>query len=309
MAAIIATIGGCQKEKLTGRQLTDEVQPQFMINDPLFEGLNEIAFSVEDNRLVFENEEEFQKGIDFLTNLGDENFPKFEKAIGFESLLQSSREKDLECPIDDELLSTLLNPEKQIIVEHYLLELNPESEKVTAQFIGEDYNLKSTSLQGEISEYDFEDDVFALIKGESSLKSTMGSYCSGNEIENSYPDFIKAYVQYKNYGLYHKLKARLWNVLGAQYTLYYLRLKTVDSPYNPPAVPSNIYSRCFWKNKKDQDEFDRDFIRNNDWEVESRPYGSTRRLKGYRFDVDFTWQINSWDPIVTDNIRIECHKY
>ncbi len=130
----------------------------------------------------------------------------------------------------------------------------------------------------------------------------------GQETTNDLQKIIKAKVEYNNYGLYHTLVARIWNVLGSQYFFNYLRLKTVDSPYNPPVVPSGITSRSFWINKKKKDEIIRDFVRTNDWELQSRPYSSTRRLKGYRFDVEFWWKVNSWDPSY-DNLMIECHKY
>jgi hypothetical protein len=307
VAAGLTIFNGCQKSDELIDQGVDE-QAQLAFTDPMFTPLNEIYFSVEDNRLVFESEREFQKCIDFLAQLGDENFSKFEEAVGFKSLRQSSAEDIIDSPIDDELLSTLLNPEMQIIVEHYLLSLDAENEIVKSVFLGENMDLKNANSNLNALEYSFSEDVFAQLKGEAALKSIQG-YCSGNEIEYSYPDFIKANVQYKNYGIYHRLKARIWNDLGSQYTLYYMRLKTVDSPYNPPTVPSGITSRCFWKNKNDQENFDRDFYGYTTWEVDSRPYSSTRRLKGYRFDVDFTWQINSWSTIATDNISIECHEY
>src|SRR5690606_6075608 len=132
MAAIIAAFGGCQKENLNG-QLADEVQPQFAVNDPMFEGLNEIAFSVEDNRLVFENEEEFQKGIDFLAHLGDENFPKFEEAIGFDSYRKVYENDSVMSELFvDELYQVLLNPGKEVVVGNYLFREEPESEQTLA---------------------------------------------------------------------------------------------------------------------------------------------------------------------------------
>ena len=36
MAAIIAAFGGCQKEELTVRQLTDEVQPQEVVQPDVY---------------------------------------------------------------------------------------------------------------------------------------------------------------------------------------------------------------------------------------------------------------------------------
>jgi len=183
MAAIIAASGGCQKENLNVRQLTDEAQPQFVVNDPMFKGLNEIAFSVEDNRLVFENEEEFQKGIDFLANLGDENFSAFEEVIGFDSYRKIyENDSVLSELFPDELYQVLLNPEKEIAVGNYLFREEPESEQTLAfEFDVENCSLKSSSFSPTYT-FSWNDDAFAIIKGEEDLelKSISSDYCTGN---------------------------------------------------------------------------------------------------------------------------------
>ncbi|MBW6534905.1 MAG: hypothetical protein K0B11_07850 [Mariniphaga sp.] len=46
MAAIIATFGGCQKEELTDRQLTDEVQPQEVVQPDVYVENGYLAFKI-----------------------------------------------------------------------------------------------------------------------------------------------------------------------------------------------------------------------------------------------------------------------
>jgi hypothetical protein len=305
VAMALTIFNGCQKDE---HVLIDEVPPQVADSNPMFVGLNDIAFSVEDNRLVFENEEEFQKCIDFLAQLGDENFPAFEKEVGFESY-RKINESNLAI---DNLFATLINPEGIFQVGNFLLKIDFKKQKSYAFLLTDtEKELKSGLIINNVQaiEFNWEDDVFAILNNEIGLKSVTGSYCSGNQVNHNNFDFIVTKVEYNNYGVYHTLVSRIWSKLGSQYTLSYLKLKSVDSPYNPPIVPSGISSRCFWKHKKGQGNIIRFYERNNDWEIESRPYHGTRRLKGYRFDVEFWWKVNSWDALSYDHISIECKKY
>jgi hypothetical protein len=307
MAFLLLTIiNGCQKDEPI--QLDD--QPQNVVKNPMFLGLDTIAFSVEDNRLVFETEEDFQKCIDFLLKLKEENYDDFENEIGFTSLRRTFNNSGKNCPIEDDIFSTLLNDDMQIIVEHYLFSIDVSTKNVLAHFIGENNDLKSFSLEQKNARiFSFNDDVFALLKQENSLKSIQADFCGQEKVEYSYPDFIKAKVDYNKYGIFISLVAKIWNDLGSQYYLYYLRQKTVDSPYNPPSVPNDIISRCFYINKKDQDVIIYDQqVYNND-ELKITPYSGSRRLKGFRLDVEFWWKFNSWDNMSYDNLMIECHQY
>jgi hypothetical protein len=304
LLAVLTVFNGCQKDEpvLVDEKVSDK------LDNPMFAELKEIAFSVEDNRLVFETENDFQKCIDFLAQLGDKNFPAFEDAIGFESYRKSFYGTKLWSEnLKDELFATLINPDGCIQVGNYYFKVDFENEKTLVMDLFEnEYLLKSVKfIKSNSLEFSWGDDVFAILNNEPILKSS--SYCSGNQITESYPDFIKATVDFNNYGLYHNLRAKLWNDLNL--STYFLRLKTVDSPYSPPIVPTGITSRCFWINNKEQNIIVRDFIEYNNTEVATRPYSSTRRLKGYRMDVEFFVKINSWDQLKYDRIVIECHKY
>jgi len=63
VAVALTIFNGCQKSDEP--VLIDE-QPQAAVKNPMFIGLDTIGFSVENNHLVFENEQEYQKCIDFL---------------------------------------------------------------------------------------------------------------------------------------------------------------------------------------------------------------------------------------------------
>jgi len=295
MVALLLTIfNGCQKDDPIISQLTDE-QPQEVVTNPMFVGLNDIAFSVEDNRLVFESEEEFQKCIDFLANLGDKNFPLFEEEIGFESYrlaFENNAEKAELFP--DELFQTLLNPEMEIIVGQYLFKEDPINQKTYAyEFENCETDIKSAI----INKYEFRssDDIFALLKGEPSLKST---YCDGNKLGYYYWNTSSGQVQYKivyQTGLYKSLQAKIKkdHSGGAEYI----------------SLETDWTETTFYRNKKgcwtytgSQGGYDREY--------NLRPYYSTRRLKAYRYKIYFYCSDQGYTPAVIHNttLKITCHE-
>jgi hypothetical protein len=293
MAAIIAAFGGCQKENLNG-QLADEVQPQFVVNDLLFEGLNEIAFSVEDNRLVFESEEEFQKCIDFLAQLGDENFPKFEKEIGFDSyrkIFQNDPEKSALFP--DELFQTILNPNMEAIVGKYLLWEDPINQKTyTYKLSSKCGDLKSAEILNKY-EFDSNANIFDLLRGVPDLKST---YCDGDKLGYYYWNTSAGQVQYKivyQTGFYKSLQAKIKkdHSGGAEYI----------------SLETDWTETTFYRNKNGCWTYsgsDGGYGR----EYNLRPYYSTKRLKAYRYKIYFYCNDYGYTPSVIHNatLKIAC---
>ncbi len=77
MAAIIATIGGCQKEELTVQQLTnDEVQPQDVVQPDVY---------VENGYLAFKNIEAVDSTILLLNKMTTSEKEVWENQLGFKS--------------------------------------------------------------------------------------------------------------------------------------------------------------------------------------------------------------------------------
>jgi hypothetical protein len=77
MAAIIAAFGGCQKEELTVRQLTDEeVQPQEVVQPDVF---------VENEYLAFKNIEAVDSIIHLLNKMTTSEKETWENQLGFKS--------------------------------------------------------------------------------------------------------------------------------------------------------------------------------------------------------------------------------
>jgi len=76
MAAIIATIGGCQKEELTDRQLTGEVQPQVVVQPDVY---------LENGYLTFKNIEAVDSIILLLNKMTTSEKETWENQLGFKS--------------------------------------------------------------------------------------------------------------------------------------------------------------------------------------------------------------------------------
>jgi len=76
MAAIIAAFGGCQKEELTDRQLTDEVQPQEVVRPDVY---------VENGYLAFKNIEAVDSVIRMFNRMSTKEFGLWENQMGFKS--------------------------------------------------------------------------------------------------------------------------------------------------------------------------------------------------------------------------------
>lgn len=100
MAAIIATVGGCQKEELTDRQLTDKVQPQVVVQSDVY---------VEDDYLVFKDYETLDSLKKHLLSLSIEEIKSFETKMGFNSayMYRQNAMCSLENLSDNQLLLKL----------------------------------------------------------------------------------------------------------------------------------------------------------------------------------------------------------
>ncbi|MGM0408124.1 MAG: hypothetical protein ACQERU_09065 [Bacteroidota bacterium] len=307
MTAVALTIfNGCQKVELESDLTTKNVEIQQTSQNSILEGLNTILMSVENNCMVFENENEFQKCLNLLFNLKEKDLSDFEQEIGFTSLRSNAISKGINCQIEDEIFATLLNPEMQIIIEHYLFTLNNEKRKVAAQFIGENYDLKSIKSQEfDKQEFSYDDNVFALIKNEKTLKSALSDYCGGEDAEHQLPDGIITKVAYNKYGIYNTLTAKIHTVF--QGLPLYLKMETINSPLG--TVPSGITSRCFYKRDGKQNNigYSEGFV----WDdtLKKTLWQNTRRLIGFRVDMKFTWSFYYPYQPLYDTAIIECHRY
>ena len=263
-----------------------------------------LPVSVENNTLVFETEENYQKCLDFLGDADTKQLNDFEKVLNFESLRSCDKSKELED--EDELFLTLLNPQRSIVISNYIFTVDFNKEHTYVSPVVEDNNLKSTNTL----EFSWNDDVFEYIEtGERSLLKRR-KFCKNSKESNytwisgqpGYDFQVKALVRFRKYSIfssiYFSLEQKVWHdftpIVSGNYTTvgenYYRRKRGGRVPFSR-TKPNTILS----PNGK----------------IYNRPYGaSSRRLKEYRanvkFNINYTYNNQYYSYYKT--LLIECHK-
>lgn len=181
IAMVLTVFNGCQKD---GTDLLQKEQKS-SFTDPMFAGLDSIAFSVDNNVLAFESQMEYEKCLDFLAQLGDENFPAFEKEIGFESY-RSKYQDDPEMSevFIDDMFKTILNPEMQVVIGTHLFTEMPDKQRtlISDYSIEKDCSLKSAGTNSNL-EVGWHQDAFAVLNGSSDIQLKSG--CSNSNYNGS----------------------------------------------------------------------------------------------------------------------------
>jgi hypothetical protein len=166
LAAIIAAFGGCQKEELTDRQLTDEVQPQEVVRPDVYmeneylvfktkEVFDSIRFVIE--KLSFEECIEWEKSLDF-TSAKTEKYIAEEEAlrIANDEGIQDFKAKYSQCfDINEDLdinykfyatgLEDILNIKGLVKIENSLYKFSEDKEYIV---LNGDYNMISEIESG-----------------------------------------------------------------------------------------------------------------------------------------------------------------
>lgn len=275
------------------------------------EGLDVICVKVENNTLNFETEEDFQKCINLFVNNDYSKLDEFEGNLDFlsyRSLYKSGMDK---CPVNDPVFAAMLNLKKQIIIENFLFTLDFNNRKIEVK--------SCAAIDQPVRRFSFDDDVFAIVKNESILKSTTTDYCGQENVVHNFSGGVTTSVDYNKYGVYFSLVSK---IMVAQDFVNYLGQRTVNSPYviqqtgHPISeydynlvVPTGINSRCFFKRSGYQNEIIYDRYITHDNELTVTPYKNSRRLVGFRFDVEYTWQFDVGGLFGYDHLMIQCHQY
>jgi hypothetical protein len=193
-------LASCQKE-------TDEniTSPQPQVYD-----FETFSLSVIDNTLAFESEAELNKCFTYLAKLGDENFDSFEEGINYMSYRRFFTDMKEKSRFDEELYSTLLNPEGEIIVGDYLLQDRPEEDNILVYKMDCENRNSEESLVPDIV-VNRDQDVFKVIRGEAPLKSVTRDLCKDNKPGTTIYDFkvdIDIKTQF-NTGIIKYFKAKI----------------------------------------------------------------------------------------------------
>lgn len=338
VATILTIFNGCQKDELGVSQPANEAQPQAVVTNPMFIGLSNIAFSVEDNRLVFESEKEYQKCIDFLAKLGDKNFPAFEKEIDFNSYRKVFEDDDVKSEVFvDDLYQTLLNPEMEIVIGDYLFRENPGIEMTLAfQLAGdEDCTLKNAVLSSPTFTFSWRDDAFAILTEDKdlSLKSVTADYCNSNNDDKEKNFIVKSgnwgNTTYHNpFAYYFDLKAKLCFQKTAIFKSIITKFKIETSDfqcYNSywdgfENCRDGVYARASFESvgnalykRKRETAFNApvsDFFYPHMSEdvISWRPFYGTKKVEYYNITMDFKFSIYAGAVYPHDNQYVQSER-
>jgi len=230
------------------------------------------------NMLYFETREDYQKTIDYLAQLGDENFANWENEISFKSLRSVYSEANLvKIGIEDNLFATLLNPERLIRIGDNIFKIDMKTETVlmTPSFL---YSNKKNFSQNGVQKFSIEDDVLDILEGKEPdmIAKRRKRFCKTGKLSGSWREpnsgtNINYKVVYQKSGIYKSLQAKIKRTSSVGGLELVLRTN----------------GNNFWKNKKKTRNIDNRLLDGVSREYNYRPYNRTRRLKDFRFGVEF----------------------
>jgi hypothetical protein len=177
----------------------------------------EDGVSVQDGILNFETIDAYTKTIDALSAFDEIGLNRWEKAINFSSLRSNSVVKNSTKLVKEvgPTFSTLLNQNKEIIIDGYYFKLNFEKEKVIARKIDVENCDLTSSFANEERVFSFEDDALKLlsINDDDNFKSIMSGCNSNsygiiimNQLDNGHAQYG---IRYSKFGVYCILVAEI----------------------------------------------------------------------------------------------------
>ena len=285
-----------QDETLINYDSPEESEIDLLLDQTL------LPMSVENNTLAFSSEENYQKTIDFLVSIGDDNFDAFEEYYGFSSLRKSDRYSDIKGDTDP-LFATLLNIDSEIIIGPHKFTLDFENNKVTANLLRYSDNGAKSIDETEMI-FDFKDDVFTIIEEGAQTKA---DYCGQREDGISFPAHALALGGYMSFFAKY-VTTGIYNTVSIHVEQNFL------NDYNYNAILRGSYTvtgESTWSNAITSGTFDGIDLwcstqYNN--EVLERPYARSRRLDCLYLKVYcYTSDTGSLQYNCTGNYYIGCH--
>ncbi|SFF66176.1 hypothetical protein [Sunxiuqinia elliptica] len=287
MAVVLTLFSACQQEELEVQQSDEK-----LVMD---EQLKQIAFSVDENCLNFESEQELQKLLDYLVEKGDNFFPYFEENVGFDSYRSYYEDKPgrSEKMIDD-LIATVISPEGTIVIGNYLFKVNFESEKTEVYSMTEiSGGLKNLSMYdaSEPIVFRWTDDIFAILNDEVMLKSYCNSdqdrkhssIFTGSEADKNFWFEAQAKLNYQNFGFIHTIISK-FKITSYKYSSgarpIFLFVMDIDGYYDRKRESRRSVNEHIQKD-----------VRNHDDEVSWRPFYGTRRVQSFSIETNFSYKV------------------
>lgn len=171
--------------------------------------LNQLGFKVleveiDNNMLIFETIDEYQEALDYLGEIGIDNWPKWEEAVDFVSRRASFDNTTIKTDplIPDPLFATILNNKFEIQIGEFIYQLDPIKDRVISFAVDSDTKAKRI-----YSDFSFDDEVLAIVQGlpahkDDKCEPFRNDYCDQT---TSLGTDIDAWTRYYKAGIYSSL--------------------------------------------------------------------------------------------------------
>lgn len=256
---------------------------------------------VKNDMLSFPTREDYDSALEFLGPKDSEEFEAWEKEIGFHSMRSLLNVKELESRgIQDDLLATLLNSDGMIEINQNIFQIDIPNELVSV-LSAEDFIGKSSfkGLTEKTKTFSINDNVLDILEGKDETNgfAQRSSYCSANKADwDDSTGYLSAKVVYQKAGILNSLQSKIQQ---SSVNIFNLGLRTNGT-------------NNFWVNKTSSGTigpYETAFFLA---ETKSyRPYYSSRRLKDYRFSIEFFAQDKYYqgtsNGMITKTLTITCN--
>ena len=270
----------CEKDN----GLTKQNIEQFQQNDEI---------TISNGILSFSTVESYEETIKLFSSFSEDDLDKWELAYNYASLRLSKKELNLINEIGN-TFATLLNPQKEVIIEGNYFQLNFEDETAITYKIDLNSNCEYKSVNSnDIQVLNFDDDIDIFQNGVY-LKSTVK--CPNSETDWQVLNGLdvghaKYQISYKKYIVYCCLKARI-------------------IPYDATGITVRIYENntpTYFLKNSDDDCPVRDIFQGTrtDEELYDIVYDGGTKLIAY--DVNLTFKAQRGTSISYESNSLSCH--
>ena len=299
--ALVLYLVGCRKDDLEiSENAMDMDTKTAVIEGPV---------RVQDNMLYFASVEDYGNTIDYLAQLGDENFADWEDQLSFNSMRKMMTEEEREkIGIEDDLFATLLNPDGMIHIGEYIFQVDVPHEHV---FMVRDTEYEGSKLssisvfntKADVRVFSIDDDILGVPEGEEiAIEKSSGCPRQKKGYYRTYTNYgwVDRKVAYQKAGIYFSIIGKIKQEYA--YPRCYISLKTWD-------YDGDNYGVKKWSDCDHKINFNRGWKSGYGSSYSWRPYNSWRGLKKYKWHVQFYYDDDNdgWMPKLLITCNNSCN--
>ena len=256
---------------------------------------------VSDGMLNFPSRDDYDRALEYLGQMSSQELETWSNNLGFKSMKTEVSESEREANgIYDDLLATLINIRSEIKIGDHILRLDALDEKVYVSTSSKDAKKMLSGKDTRI--FSTDNNVLDILDGKmDDAVSSKSRYCSKRKLSwnlnfSTTPSKIHAKVVYQKAGFLNSLQSKIEEELGLSGTSKWKMFLKTNGTGN------------FWRNKKKSGTigpYQSSIF--NKANKSYRPYYSSRRLKAYKFSIEFWAQSENDGVLRKKTITIDCN--